>query len=245
MPSVRRVIKLLGGRLEAITTLVRARERQECPKRRRRKLDAGTTSAVLLVQTVLGLPSVLAMVAWLGDHAQHGRVVQLDLPVASEAAITRALRRLDPRWLVEALGQWAAELPVAVWNGLPVEVREVLRSDGSWFPATPKMTFAAWQDATHRALKIVASLSCNGAIRVSVAAGKASERDLLLSQVERGDLHIVEPGLTASHGKPYKRTEVMEIYLPARLAWMLGAGKLPYGLTTPTHFFRGALRDGE
>jgi len=54
-----------------------------------------------------------------------------------------------------------------------------------------------------------------------------------------------EPGLTASHRKPYKRTEVMEIYLPARLAWMLGAGKLPYGLTTPTHFFRSALRDGE
>ena len=57
------------------------------------------TFCMLLAQTLLGLPSVLAMVAWLGDHAQHGRVPKLDLPVASEAAITRALRRLDPRWL--------------------------------------------------------------------------------------------------------------------------------------------------
>ncbi len=48
---------------------------------------------MLLAQTVLGLPSVLAMVAWLNDHAPHGRVPQLDLPVASEAAITRASRR--------------------------------------------------------------------------------------------------------------------------------------------------------
>ena len=197
MPSVRRVIKLLGGRLDEVRTLVRKRERQECPKRRQRKLDAGTTFCMLLAQTVLGLPSVLAMVAWLGDHARFGRVPRLDLPVASEAAITRALRRLEPSWLLEVMAGWVAELPAAVLRGLPQEVREVFRSGGSWFRATPKMTFAVWQDSTHRALKLVASVSRTGALRIVVAAGKASERALLLSQVRRGDLHVIDRGYPA------------------------------------------------
>ncbi len=138
---------------------MRARERGDFPKRRRRKLDGGTTCCVLLVQAMLGLPSLFSMVAWLADRAQAGKLAKLALPTVSEAAITRAVRRLDPKWLTEEMHRWVCELPVTAWSRLPSEIREVFRSDGSWFRATRKMAFAAWQDATHRTLKVVAPRS--------------------------------------------------------------------------------------
>ena len=176
---------------------VATREHQDQPKRRHRKLDAGTTAVLLFLQGILQFPSLLRVVHWLEYRADDrtGRIPGLDLPEVSESAITRAVRRLDWRWLLEAIQAWAGDLPKATVQQLPTEVRRIFRSDGSWINAAPSMEFAARAETLHRAMKAVCSFARSGVIEVSVGGvDRCSERTLLLSYLKKGDLHIVDRG---------------------------------------------------
>ena len=191
------VINLLWPRIETMRSAVAEREHQDQPARRHRKLDAGTTAALLLVQAILQFPSLLRVVHWLGNRADDrtGRIESLDLPEVSESAITRAVRRLDWHWLLEATQTWAEDLPKAVLRELPAEVRRIFRSDGSWINAAPSMAFAARAESLRRAMKAVCSFARSGVIEVTVGGEtNASERALLLSHLKAGDLHIVDRG---------------------------------------------------
>ena len=191
------LIKDLWPRLTRMRSTIAAREHQDQPKRRRRKLDAGTTAVLLLLQAILQFPSLLRTVDWLADRADEhtGRITALDLPSVSESAITRAVRRLDWRWLLGAGAAWLQDLPVATVQTLPAEVRRICRSDGSWFNAAPSMGFAALKEDFRRAMKALCSISRAGAIEIRVGGAKnPSERSLLLDQVRRGDLHILDRG---------------------------------------------------
>ena len=189
------MIKVLLPRLKAMRSAVAAREHQDEPTRRHRKLDAGTTAVLLFVQAILQFPSLLRVVHWLDNRADDrtGRIEGLGLTEVSESAITRAVRRLDWHWLLEATQSWVDDLPTAVLLQLPAEVRRVFRSDGSWINAAPSMTFAARAESLRRAMKAVCSFARSGVIEVTVGGVRnASERALLLSQLKKGDLHIVD-----------------------------------------------------
>ena len=191
------MIKVLLPRLKAMRSAVAAREHQDEPTRRHRKLDAGTTAVLWFVQAILQFPSLLRVVHWLDNRADDrtGRIEGLGLTEVSESAITRAVRRLDWHWLLEATQSWVDDLPKAVLLQLPAEVRRVFRSDGSWINAAPSMTFAARAESLRRAMKAVCSFARSGVIEVTVGGVRnASERALLLSQLKKGDLHIVDRG---------------------------------------------------
>lgn len=197
VPRATSVINLLWPRLRTMRSAVAAREHQDQPKRRHRKLDAGTTSVLLFVQAILQFPSLLRVVHWLENRADDrtGRIPGLDLPEVSQSAITRAVRRLDFRWLLEATRTWVDDLPKATIHQLPAEVRRIFRSDGSWINAAPSMLFAARAESLRRGMKAVCSFARSGVIQVSVGGvTTASERALLLSHLEKGDLHIVDRG---------------------------------------------------
>ena len=139
----------------------------------------------------------MRVVHWLEYRADDrtGRVKGLDLPEVSESAITRAVRRLDWRWLLQATQAWVGDLPTAVFVQLPAGVRQVFRSDGSWINAAPSMTFAARAESLRRGMKAVCSFARSGVIGVSVGGVRnSSERDLLLAHRKAGDLHIVDRG---------------------------------------------------
>lgn len=191
------LIKHLWPRLSAMRSTVATREHQDQPTRRHRKLDAGTTAVLLFLQAILQFPSLLRTVHWLADRADSrtGRIHGLDLPSVSENAITRAVRRLDWHWLLEATATWLDDLPKAIIHQLPAEVRRIFRTDGSWINAAPSMTFAALEESLCRAMKAVCSLARSGAIEVTIGGvTDSSERALLLSRLKAGDLHIVDRG---------------------------------------------------
>lgn len=52
-------------------------------------------------------------------------------------------------------------------------------------------------DGVHRALKLIACLGRNGTLRVRVDSAIASERALLATLVEKGDLHIIDCGIAS------------------------------------------------
>ena len=188
--------KVVRPRLQAMRSAVVLRERRDHPKRRRRKLDAGTTAVLLFVQAILQFPSLLRVVHWLAERVDRtGRVPGLDLPEVTESAITRAVRRLDWRWILQATSTWVNDLPKATLHQLPAQVRRIFRTDGSWIHAGPSMTFAARAESLHRGMKAVCSLARCGTLQVTVGGvNHSSERALLLSRLERGDLHIVDRG---------------------------------------------------
>lgn len=191
------MINRLLPRLQVMRSSVAHREHQDQPTRRHRKLDAGTTAVLLFVQAILQFPSLLRVVHWLEYRAddQTGRIAGLDLPEVSESAITRAVRRLDWHWLLEATRVWVEDLPKAQIVQLPPEVRDIFRTDGSWIDAAPTMLFAARAETLRRAMKAVCSFARSGVIAVAVGGVRnASERALLLSHLNKGDLHIVDRG---------------------------------------------------
>ena len=191
------MINLLLPRLQVMRSTVARREHQDQPTRRHRKLDAGTTTVLLFVQAILQFPSLLRTVHWLEHRADDrtGRIAGLDLPEVSESAVTRAVRRLDWHWLLEATQAWVHELPKARLQQLPAGVREIFRTDGSWINAAPSMLFAARAERLRRAMKAVCSFARSGVIEITVGGiANASERALLLSQLKKGDLHIVDRG---------------------------------------------------
>ena len=67
------MIKRLWPRLSAMRSTVAAREHQDRPNRRHRKLDAGTTAVLLLLQAILQFPSLLPTVHWLSTAGTLGR----------------------------------------------------------------------------------------------------------------------------------------------------------------------------
>jgi hypothetical protein len=114
----------------------------------------------------------------------------------SLGALSEAAQVLDAALLHEVLTALGAQLRPHV----PVAEQEALAQltavDGRLLPALPRMAWALWQDAQHRAAKMHVAFAVlrQGPVDVTVTAGNASERTALRRLVQPGGFYVCDRG---------------------------------------------------
>jgi hypothetical protein len=114
----------------------------------------------------------------------------------SLGALSEAAQVFDAALLQEVI----AELGARVRPGVPVAEQAALQQltavDGSLLPALPKMAWALWQDAQHRAAKMHVAFEVwrQMPVGVTVTAGNASERAELRRLVRPGGFYVMDRG---------------------------------------------------
>ena len=114
-------------------------------------------------------------------------------------SLSEAARVFDPT-LLEPIIAALAERALAQPAARPPSEREALAGliavDGSLLPALPRMAWALWQDATHRAAKVhVAFAVWPGVpIRATVTHGHSSEREQLRRMAQPGGFDVMDRG---------------------------------------------------
>jgi nucleotide-binding universal stress UspA family protein len=117
-------------------------------------------------------------------------------------SLSEAARVFDPA-LLEPIIAELAQRALARPDTRPPGEREALAGliavDGSLLPALPRMAWALWQDAAHRAAKVhVAFAVWPGApVRATVTAGNGSERDELRRMAKPGEFYVMDRGYIA------------------------------------------------
>jgi hypothetical protein len=116
----------------------------------------------------------------------------------SLGALSEAAQVFDAALLHAVLTALGAQLRPHV----PVAAQEALAQltavDGSLLPALPRMAWALWQDAQHRAAKMHVAFAVlrQGPVDVTVTAGNASERTELRRLVQPGGFYVCDRGYT-------------------------------------------------
>jgi hypothetical protein len=114
----------------------------------------------------------------------------------SLGALSEAATVFDAALLQEVIAALGARLrphvPPAEWAAL----RHLTAVDGSLLPALPKMVWAVWQDAQHRAAKMHVAFAVldQVPVGVTVTAGNASERAELRHLVQAGGFYVFDRG---------------------------------------------------
>lgn len=114
-------------------------------------------------------------------------------------SLSEAARVFDPQALEPILAELAAQA-VTASKALPSAKEAALAGliavDGSLLPALPKMAWALWQDAEHRAAKMHVAFAVIPAVPVgvTVTAGNASERSELRRLVQPGGFYVADRG---------------------------------------------------
>ena len=117
----------------------------------------------------------------------------------SLGSLSEAVRVFDPQALEPIIAQLAAQAARSR-AGFPAAKEAALAHlivvDGSLLPALPRMAWALWQDATHRAAKMHVAFAVFPGIPVgaTVTAGNSSERDELRKLVEPGGFYVADRG---------------------------------------------------
>jgi hypothetical protein len=117
----------------------------------------------------------------------------------SLGSLSEAARVFDPALLEPIIAQLAAQAastPSALPTAKEAALAGLIAVDGSLLKALPRMAWALWQDATHRAAKMhVAFAVFPGApVGVTVTAGNSSERDELRKLVQPGGFYVADRG---------------------------------------------------
>ena len=114
-------------------------------------------------------------------------------------SLSEAARVFDPA-LLEPIVAELARRALAQPGSRPPDDREALAGliaiDGSLLPALPRMAWALWQDATHRAAKVHVAFAVwpGTPIRATVTRGNASERDELRRMAKPGEFYVMDRG---------------------------------------------------
>lgn len=114
-------------------------------------------------------------------------------------SLSEAARVFDPALLEPVIAE-LAQRALAQPNARPPAEREALAGlmavDGSLLPALPRMAWALWQDATHRAAKVHVAFAVwpGMPVRATVTAGTGSERDELRRMAEPGGFYVMDRG---------------------------------------------------
>lgn len=114
-------------------------------------------------------------------------------------SLSEAARVFDPALLEPVVAELAGRA-LARPDARPPAERAALAGlvavDGSLLPALPRMAWALWQDAAHRAAKVhVAFAVWPGVpIRATVTAGSAPERDELRRAAKPGEFYVLDRG---------------------------------------------------
>lgn len=117
----------------------------------------------------------------------------------SLGSLSEAARVFDPA-LLEPIIAELARRALARPDARPPAEREALAGliaiDGSLLPALPRMAWALWQDATHRAAKVHVAFAVwpGTPVRATVTTGNGSERDELRRMAEPGGFYVMDRG---------------------------------------------------
>lgn len=143
--------------------------------------------------TAYGLRSIRKFTTLAAVQKKFG-VRPTSLGALSEAAGVFDARALEP--IVAELAARAKRSPGALPNAKEAALAGLVAVDGTLLPALPKMLWAVWQDAEHRAAKLhVAFGVYEGApLEASLTAGNGSERDEWRKFAQPGGLYVCDRG---------------------------------------------------
>jgi hypothetical protein len=114
-------------------------------------------------------------------------------------SLSEATRVFDPHALEPIIAELAAQakrLPNGMPGAMEAALAGLIAVDGSLLKALPRMAWALWQDATHRAVKMHVAFSVfeQLPVKVRVTHGNASERDELRKLVQPGGFYVADRG---------------------------------------------------
>lgn len=117
----------------------------------------------------------------------------------SLGSLSEAARVFEPRALEPIIAELAAHAqssPAALPAAKEAALAGLIAVDGSLLPALPRMAWALWQDATHRAVKMHVAFAVFPAAPTSatLTAGHASERAELRKLVRPGGFYVADRG---------------------------------------------------
>jgi hypothetical protein len=117
----------------------------------------------------------------------------------SLGSLSEAARVFEPALLEPIIAQLAAQAarsPAALPSAKEAALAGLMAVDGSLLQALPRMAWALWQDATHRAAKMHVAFAVfpGTPVGVTVTAGNGSERDELRKLVQPGGLYVADRG---------------------------------------------------
>ena len=121
---------------------------------------------------------------------------RLGCPRVGLGTLSEASHVFDPEALRPLLGALAAQAVPVVSGREAQALRQLTAVDGSLLPALPRMAWALWQDADHRAAKmhvhveVLKGVPCDA----TVTAGNGSERDQLRAMLRAHRLYVIDRG---------------------------------------------------
>ena len=117
----------------------------------------------------------------------------------SLGSLSEAARVFDPQALEPIIAQLSAEATrkrEALPSAKEAALAGLIAVDGSLLPALPRMAWALWQDATHRAAKMHVAFAVFPGVPVgaTLTSGNGSERDELRKLVQPGGFYVADRG---------------------------------------------------
>lgn len=117
----------------------------------------------------------------------------------SLGSLSEAGRVFDPRALEPIIAELAAQAVrtrAAFPSAKEAALAGLIAVDGSLLKALPRMAWALWQDATHRAAKMHVAFAVFAGVPVgaTVTSGNGSERDELRKLVQPGGFYVADRG---------------------------------------------------
>jgi Transposase DDE domain len=115
---------------------------------------------------------------------------------AALGSLSEASRVFDPELLHEIIGQVATQALPLVQGKEAEALRNLTAVDGSLLPALPKMAWALWLDADHRAAKMHVHFDVLKGVPVeaTVTAGNDSETQQLRATLQPQRLYVIDRG---------------------------------------------------
>jgi hypothetical protein len=116
----------------------------------------------------------------------------------SLGALSEAAQVFDAALLQEVIAALGRRIPPPAVTAERAALQALTAVDGSLLPALPKMAWALWQDAQHRAAKMHVAFEVlrHIPVGVTVTAGNASERTQWRRLVQPEGFYVVDRGYT-------------------------------------------------
>jgi len=123
----------------------------------------------------------------------------LGVSKTSLGSLSEASRVFDPALLepiIAELASQALKSSQAIPPADQAALQGLIALDGSLLSAVPRMAWALWQDAQHRAVKMHVGFAVwpGVPVKVRVTAGNASERQQWRAMAQPGDFYVVDRG---------------------------------------------------
>jgi hypothetical protein len=115
---------------------------------------------------------------------------------AALGSLSEASRVFDPELLKELIGEVAAQALPLTHGQEAAALHQLTAVDGSLLPALPKMAWALWLDADHRAAKMHVHFDVLKGVPVqaTLTTGNGSETEQLRATLQAGRLYVIDRG---------------------------------------------------